>query len=237
MWMLEQWKSTLPAVLQLSPEGLSTDPAVCLLHMRYNQLVIIATRPLFFIAIKNSVAARLTSQTGPNMTVPLDLLKACIESARSNMRLARHSTAISRHGRPLHTLLHYSFTAACCLILQDLVHDPTTMSLDELQTRTQDVQFAMTLLQQQEACIKWPDNSKTCESTLQDLQVLVARLSASPQQSGPSYQTNIAQLQAMGLADGGFQPPPMHIETEPALYNELVTWMDDEWLMYNTYMQ
>lgn len=232
MWMLEQWKSTLPAHLQLTRDGLHNDPACCMLHMRHNQLVIVATRPLFFVAVKKSMAERLAQSKATDSATQLEPLKACVESARSNMRLARHFLTINRHSRPLHALLHYCFTAACCLILQDLVQ-PLKMS-DDSTERSQDIQFAISVLENQEACLNNPD-SKSCTSCLHDLRLLVARLT-SPAQPEPTFQSNTAQLQAMGLTEE-FMPQPMHIETQPALYNELVTWMDDEWLMYNTYME
>lgn len=36
--LLEAWKSALPPRLQLFENGLSDDPACCLLHMNYNQV-------------------------------------------------------------------------------------------------------------------------------------------------------------------------------------------------------
>lgn len=233
MWMLGQWKTTLPLRLQLSPDGLSNDPACCMLHMRYNQLVIVATRPLFFIAVKKSVAQRLTSQTGSkDDTAQLGHLKSCIDAASSNMRLARHFVAINRHRRPLHAMLHYVFSAAVCLILQDLVYPQSTDgSSEETLARSRDIQYGLTTIEQIDSCASDPDG-KSCTNTLQDLRVLVARLTAS---AYTDPQAATGPLQALGMPSD-FQPPSMHIESEPALYNELVTWMDDDWFMYGTYM-
>lgn len=36
--MLDQWQEGLPPILQLSSNGMSDDPACCLLHMGYNQV-------------------------------------------------------------------------------------------------------------------------------------------------------------------------------------------------------
>lgn len=232
MWMLGQWKISLLPRLQLSPDGLSNDPACCMLHMRYNQLVIVATRPLFFIAVKKSVAQRLTSQPGSkDDNAQLGHLKSCIDAASSNMRLARHFAAINRHNRPLHAMLHYVFSAAVCLILQDLVYPQTDGSSEETLSRSRDIQYGLSTIEEMDNHLL-DTNDRSCTSTLSDLRVLVARLTTS---NYSDHQSTAGSLQALGMASD-FQPPAMHIETEPALYNELVNWMDDDWFMYGTYM-
>lgn len=234
MWMLEQWKTTLPLRLQLSPDGLSNDPACVMLHMRYNQLIIVATRPLFFIAVKKSVAERLMPQSGSkDFNIQLTHLKMCIDAARHNMKLARHFSAINRHAKPLHAMMHYCFSAAVCLILESLINSQQNATPDENASRSSDIQFAFSMLQQSLGSLKSDPTDKSCTDTLRDLQMLVARLTAPVQMDS---QLGNPHLQGLGIPDSFPQPPPMPIETEPALYNELVTWMDDDWFMYGTYM-
>lgn len=233
MWMLEQWKSTLPLRLQLSPDGLSNDPACIMLHMRYNQLIIVATRPLFFVAVKKSVAERLMPQSSSkDYNIQLAHLKMCIEAARDNMKLARHFSAINRHAKPLHAMLHYSFSAAVCLILECLVYPQQTVTPEANASKSADIQLALSMCESTRP-LKSDPTDKSCDETLQDLQMLVARLTT-PVHVDP--QIGSSHLQALGLTNSFPQPPPMPIESEPALYNELVNWMDDDWFMYGTHM-
>lgn len=235
MWMLEQWKSTLPLRLQLSPDGLSNDPACVMLHMRYNQLIIVATRPLFFIAVKKSVAERLMPQgSSKEYNIQLAHLRMCIEAARNNIKLARQFMTINRHPKPLHAMLHYCFSAAVCLILESLVYPQQSAAPEQSASRSADIQFALDILHCPEL-LKSDPNDKSCPETLHDLQMLVARLTT-PIHVDP--QIGNAHLQALGLTNSFPQQPPMPmpIESEPALYNELVNWMDDDWFMYGTYM-
>ncbi|KAM3528602.1 hypothetical protein NHJ13051_002293 [Beauveria bassiana] len=236
MWMLEQWKSTLPLRLQLSPDGLSNDPACVMLHMRYNQLIIVATRPLFFIAVKKSVAERLMPQgSSKEYNIQLAHLRMCIDAASNNIKLARHFMTINRHPKPLHAMLHYCFSASVCLILESLVYPQQSATPDQNASRSADIQFALDILQGCER-LKSNPSDKSCTETLHDLQLLVARLTT-PVHLDP--QIGNPHLQALGLTNSFPQPPPpppMPIESEPALYNELVNWMDDDWFMYGTYM-
>ncbi|KAM3512639.1 hypothetical protein MY11210_003733 [Beauveria gryllotalpidicola] len=235
MRMLEQWKSTLPSRLQLSPDNLSKDPACVMLHMRYNQLIIVATRPLFFIAVKKSVAERLIPQgSSKEYNIQLAHLRTCIDAARNNIKLARHFITIKRHPKPFHALIHYCFTASVCLILESLVYPQQSATPDQNASFSADMQFVLDILHGCER-LKSDPGDKSCTETLHDLQILVARLTTpvhlDPQISNP-------HLQALGLTNSFPQPPPppMPIESEPALYNELANWMDDDWFMHGTYM-
>lgn len=238
MWMLEQWKRSLPPVVQLCPEGVSNDPAVCMLHMRYNQLVIVATRPLFFIAVKKSVAERLMSHTATtDLNSRLGHLKSCIESAKSNMRLARHFIMINRHARQLHTLLHYALSAAVCLILQDLVYSQGSLTSEEIMDKDRDIQYAISLLDEDELCRGESQQSGTCTQALHDLRVLVARLVARPENTHDGIpHSDPTQGQPMGFSNA-FPIETLQVGSEPGLYNELVTWMNDDWLSYNSFVE
>ena len=249
IWMLEQWQSTLPPPVQLGPDGLSNDPACCLLHMRYNQLLIVAIRPLFYSAVKRAVAERLMAQPPSADSNPhLKHLKCCIDAAARNMRLARHVITINGHRKLLHAGLHFIFNAAVCLILRSLV--VVRQDAEELHAAIGDVDFAIDRMR--EASTKGNSDGGRSEQTLRDLRVLVGRLTAAPAGSGSGSGSGPASNPMMLGAGQALDPsmvgplllshenhdllPPMPIGEDPVLYDELVTWMGDDWPIYNSYM-
>ncbi|KAJ6438752.1 thymidylate kinase [Purpureocillium lavendulum] len=247
IWMLEQWQSSLPPALRLSANGLSNDPAVCMLHMRYNQLLIVAIRPLFFSAVKRAVAERLMAQPPPssatNSEQQLGHLRCCIVAAARNMRLARHSITLNGHRKLLHAGLHFIFNAAVCLILRRLVVAPGEQEDEELRHVQGGVEFAIEKML--EASRTGNSDGRRCAETLRDLGVLVGRLTAptavTPTDpmlagAGPSMHAGgMAPLLPMTSQELPV-PPPMPIGEDQVLYDELMTWMGDDWPVYNAYM-
>ncbi|KAF9690650.1 hypothetical protein EKO04_011518 [Ascochyta lentis] len=114
--MLHDWHSRLPAVLQIPAEQSLLDPACCTLHMYYNQLIILATRPVLFATIKNVVAQQgfegLGSSEGPLHGTHS---RACIEAAQRNLHLSRLMGSTNRTW--LQSGLHFLFNAAVVLLL------------------------------------------------------------------------------------------------------------------------
>ncbi|PTB65547.1 hypothetical protein BBK36DRAFT_1141505 [Trichoderma citrinoviride] len=233
IWMLQQWQLTLPPRLQLSPDGLSNDPACCLLHMRYNMLLILAIRPLFLGAVKRSVARRLVVQTAEPSSTHTEHLKLCIAAARRNIRLGRQLTTlnISRKS-PLHAEQHYSFNATVCLILEDLISDEE-VSAEEREARNNDILFGIEL--EEDGLTNF---GQTSSNTLRHLWTLARRLTGSMAQTQELNNARMAELQLappMLTTLGGYPSMPrMQIGEDHALYDELVAWVDDEWSIYNT---
>ncbi|KAH6609952.1 n-terminal binuclear zn cluster-containing dna binding domain-containing [Trichoderma cornu-damae] len=233
IWMLQQWQSTLPPRLQLSPDGLSSDPACCFLHMRYNMLLILAIRPLFLGAVKRSVARRLMVQTVEPYTHS-EHLKLCIAAARRNIRLGRQVTTVNISRRsPLHAEQHYSFNATVCLILEDLISEEE-VSEEEKEARNRDIIFGIEV--EEEGLTNF---GQTSSNTLRHLWTLARRLTSSIVQ--PQEVSNVQQVEQQlappmmtTLPGPGYSMPPMQIGEDHALYDELVAWVDDEWPMYNT---
>lgn len=230
IWMLQQWQSSLPPRLQLSPDGLSNDPPACLLHMRYNGLLVLAIRPLFFLAVKKSVAKRLMIQPAdPNPQS--DQLKLCISAARLNMRLGRHIINMSpnQNRKPVHAELHFIINAAICLILESLVFDEK-ISLEEIEARNRDIEFAMEV---EDGIESSGIAENQLPSTLRDLQSLVRRLTTPINfdfnTAPPAVDTHMLQP----TMPHDTTMPLMPISQDHALYEELVAWVDDEWPMYN----
>lgn len=248
IWMLQQWQSSLPSPLRLSVNGLSDDPAVCLLHMRYNQLLVVAIRPLFFSAVKRAVAERLMAQPHPlpssNQQQQLGHLSCCIAAAADNMRLARHVITLNGHRKLLHAGLHFIFNAAVCLILRRLVAAPEEQEGDdEVRQASDGIEFAIQRLL--DASQAGNGDGRRCAETLRDLVVLVGRLTvptaAAPPGSilgcvgQPAHAGNAIPLPSMGSQELP-APPPMSIGEDPILYDELMTWMGDDWPVYNGYI-
>ncbi|KND92624.1 hypothetical protein TOPH_02856 [Tolypocladium ophioglossoides CBS 100239] len=242
VWMLEQWQAALPPAVRLGPDGLAADPACCLLHMRYNQLLIVAIRPLFYAAVRRAVAARLMAQPAAPAPAPapdpdpdpqLGHLRCCLAAAARNMRLARRVIALNGHRKLLHAGLHFIFNAAVCLILRRLVVRDEDAA-GALRAAAADVDFA--IAQMREAAAKGNADGGRSEQTLRDLRALVARLTAPPADPvvlaggaapGPSVAPLLPEHDTL---------PPMAIGEDPMLYDELVTWMGDDWPIYNGYM-
>ncbi|KAJ4855670.1 fungal zn(2)-Cys(6) binuclear cluster domain-containing protein [Trichoderma breve] len=233
IWMLQQWQLTLPPRLQLSPDGLSNDPACCLLHMRYNMLLILAIRPLFLGAVKRSIAKRLMVQTTETNMMYSEHLTLCITAARRNIRLGRQLAALNLSRKsPLHAEQHYSFNATVCLILEDLISDEE-VSEEEREARSNDIMFGIQL--EEDGITNFGQASS---NSLRHLWALARRLMDSMVQT--------QELNNAGLAGQRFAPPMMTTPTDysmpvlqtgedHALYDELVAWVDDEWPpMYNT---
>lgn len=239
LWMLDQWKTKLPLSLQLSPNGISNDPGACMLHMRHNQLIIIATRPLFLVAVKRLLAERsLAHASVASLAARLGPLSDCIEAAQNNMRITRYMTSVCRYPRPHHTQLHFLFTTAICLVMQDLVYDPQFQTPEMRAQRMDDLHFAITMLKQDEE-FRGQHKQTGCENIIQDLQALVSRLIAlpviHPQPGAPLPLGQEAAFADLNL-DGEFGPT-MPVMPHTALYTELATWMNDEWLSMNHFVE
>lgn len=224
--MLQQWQSTLPPRLQLSPDGLSNDPACCFLHMRYNMLLILAIRPLYLGAVKRSIAKRLMLQTVDSYTHS-EHLKMCIAAARRNIRLGRRVRAsdIARES-PLYAEQHFSFNATVCLILEDLISDEQ-VSEEEREARNRDILFG----------IQVEEEGLTASSnTLRHLWTLARRLTGSIAQAQEVSAAQLEQRLAppMMTTLPGYSMPRMQTGEDHALYDELVAWVDDEWPVYST---
>ncbi|KHN95881.1 uncharacterized protein MAM_06243 [Metarhizium album ARSEF 1941] len=229
IWMLEQWKSSLPLALQLM-EGLSNDPASCLLHMRHNQLLIVAIRPLFLSAVKRAVADHLMGQTTTADDAPqIEHLKCCISAAVRNMALARHLSTLNGHRKILHAGLHFIFHAAVCLILQPLVFRAES-SEEEAIAAMNDVDYGIEKML--EAASKGNTDGQRCAETLQELRCLVGRLTAP---LGQDIASSSAPTIAPQPVSQEFVPTPPPIGDNTVLYDELVTWMGDDWPICNNY--
>ena len=189
--MLDSWSLNLPPSLRLSSNGLSDDPATCLLHMYYNQvcclpmstisapnsvlqLIILTIRPVFFALVKKSFAEKLVSRQCSLSTHPqLPHLKRCIASAEHNIRLARQILLVNHPRKLLQAGLHFIFNAAIVLMLQQLVEDLCPSSRTE-KARALDLDFVIARFEDESRV--GSNYGRDCATVLRDLRVLVQRL-------------------------------------------------------------
>nr|BDD69325.1 uncharacterized transcriptional regulatory protein [Verruciconidia persicina] len=233
MAMLEQWQKNLPPSLQMSPEGLSTDPAACMLQMHFNHLIIHTLRPSLLARLRNhcnSTAASRghasqqassscsASPSAHGSTPPTHYSEALASAAQRNMRLARHVATLHRPRRLLHSGLHFVLTAVLCFQLQALLGDETAPM--------REVDFAIELFERESQT----GNSYgfSAASALKDIRSLMVMV-----KSG----SNFAAASAMELDTSLDQTASwitgeMEHDSNPAssgLYEEVLSWMDQDW--------
>ncbi|KAM5342801.1 hypothetical protein ACJ41O_013767 [Fusarium nematophilum] len=250
--MLDSWRLNLPPSLRLSNNGLSNDPACCLLHMSYNQLIILTIRPVFFAAVKKTFAERLvTRQSSLSSHPQLPQLRQCVTAAEHNIRLARQILALNHPRKLLQAGLHFIFNAAICLMLQELVYNKESPPRDE-QARGHDLDFVIARFEDESRI--GSNYGRDCATVLRDLRVLVQRLTAPVDPhvesarlcntSQPS--TTYDPIENRTTVDMGQQWPqkvtsealqqPILVEQGHILYDELVSWMDGDWHSYGGYL-
>ncbi|WYZ41135.1 hypothetical protein EsH8_V_000030 [Colletotrichum jinshuiense] len=254
--LLESWHSSLPSTLQMSTARPSTDPACCLLHMGYNQLLILVVRPIFFAAVKKAFAKRyITPGRRWDFEHHAGRIRACSEAAHRNLYFARWLLSLGGSRKLLQAGLHYVFNAAIILMLEELLV-PYLAPSDS----AADVNFAISVFQEE---AKTGSNyAHDCATVLQDLGSLVQNLRLDGQ----------ATPTAGGVIDGGATSPPglapddvgiaingttptnagpqeqafppgssghqLQVDEGGALYQELMTWADnnDSQLFSNNYL-
>ncbi|KAF4986216.1 hypothetical protein FDECE_16064 [Fusarium decemcellulare] len=250
--LLDEWKLGLPANLRLSDDGLSDDPACCLLHMSCNQLIILAVRPVFFAAVKKTFAEKLvTRQCSLSSHPHLTQLNRCIAAAEQNIRLARQILALNHPRKLLQAGLHFIFNAAICLTLQKLVENEDGHPRDD-KARARDLDFVIARFEDESRI--GSNYGRDCATVLRDLRVLVQRLrtpidtnlepvrSSSMPQSSNTYDpvenrtaVDMAQQWPDKLTSEPLQQPIL-VEQGHILYDELVSWIDGDWQAYGGYL-
>jgi hypothetical protein len=189
--MLDNWSLNLPPTIRLSSNGLSDDPATCLLHMHYNQLIILTIRPVFFALVKKSFAEKLVSRQCSLRTHPqLPHLKRCIASAEHNIRLARQILLVNQPRKLLQAGLHFIFNAAIVLMLQQLVEDLCPSSRTE-KARSLDLDFVIARFEDESRV--GSNYGRDCATVLRDLRVLVQRLPIPVDISAATRSANMSQ--------------------------------------------
>jgi hypothetical protein len=254
MAMLEQWQKNLPPSLHMSPEGLSTDPAACMLQMHFNHLIIHTLRPSLLARLRNrcqnnttgSASRRASQQASSSCsaspsahgsTPPTHFSEALASAAQRNMRLARHIATLHRPRRLLHSGLHFVLSAVLCFQLQVLLGDESAPM--------REVDFAIELFERESQTGNTYGFSAT--GALKDIKALIIMV-----KSGSNFPAvAAAATAATAAASGGgameldtgssldqtasWITGEMEHESNPAssgLYEEVLSWMNQDWSGY-----
>ncbi|EFQ31395.1 fungal specific transcription factor domain-containing protein [Colletotrichum graminicola] len=251
--LLDNWYSSLPPTLQMSATCPSTDPACCLLHMAYNQLLILVVRPIFFAAVKKAFAERyIQSDRRWDTELHADRISTCSEAAHRNLYIARWLLSLTGgSSKLLQAGLHYVFNAAIVLMLEDLLSPNLVLP----STESDDIKFAIGVFE--EEAKTGSHYGHDCATVLQDLKSLVQRLrvdgqgASSARTGGPatpglppddatiaSNSNTPTRTVSRQPEQPTFSPGPTQLhsmdESGP-LYQELMTWMDNsDMQLYST---
>ncbi|KAH8126021.1 hypothetical protein LI328DRAFT_166597 [Trichoderma asperelloides] len=246
--LLQQWLASLPPALQITGQQVSKDRACLVLHLMYNQDIILTTRPIFFAATKKVLADRFLwqkSHKDRTESYQGDLYMAyvgrCRDAARENIRLGRLIRDISPRQRLTHQEAHTVFNAALIMLMQQLA------SLQSEPAETNDVAFAIEVFQQE---ARLGNNfGLDCLTVLQDLSFIAralpqAQVSVADEQtiSAVTYTTS---SEANGQVESAIAAPDIDllesscegqagVELNDALFKELQTWLENDYLeIYN----
>lgn len=222
--MLHEWRSRLPGKLQNPLEQSPLDPACCALHMGYNQLIILTTRPVFFAAVKKAVAEQVLSDLGSSEGALHEVhSQTCIEAAQRNLELARILQSTSRNW--LQSGLHFLFNAAVILLLSR-ISSACKNKVDSDRAiegpHAAEIAFAIHVFEQE--ATTGTNYPRDCCRVLQDLKVLTDRFvltrSETVSQHVRSFDSLVSQSATPSL-QRHMQGP----NDEPFLHQELLSWV------------
>lgn len=217
--MLDEWRHGLPTELVLSRDGLSQDPACCLLHMLHNQLLILTTRPWLLRVVQD----RLT--TSDESKPPPPHIKICMAAARHNVRLARHLLVINQPRKLLHTALHLLLSSGICILMQELVYN-WVMTQDEIATGHRMVDFVLETFDAEARMgnLVGRDGSQT----LRELRLLLHRVSLAQHAPAVSSSDHLSFAHT-GLSGRYGSAATAYPDVEA--WGGLMRTVDDSWLM------
>ncbi|KAI4962357.1 hypothetical protein J4E86_001390 [Alternaria arbusti] len=227
---LENWKLNLPPVLAIDVDA---DPAVLSLHLAYNQLIVLTTRPILLAAVKQAVAERyMNGSWSVQQHAHSKYVQACPEAAQRNLLLAKRLRSTRKL---LQAGLHFVFNAAVILILDQILHSsstaPTATALNT-PVYTLEIDFAMrTFEEESRTGTNYP---RDCYKVLQDLKALVDRYLSHghghfEQSNDPGLVINTPGTQYNAQRGTELQGNPLNT-TAGTVYQELRTWMQSDGL-------
>ncbi|CAH0046228.1 unnamed protein product, partial [Clonostachys solani] len=225
--MLQEWNASLQVTLRLDYENLGQDRACCVLHLAYNQEIILTTRPIFFIAVKKTVADRYISsqplQEGIDDHPHANIIKQIVTTARNNIRLGRWVRDLSPRQRLLHHEAHAVFNAAVIVLLQQLAFADTSMSDQD----KDEIQMAIDIFEREAA--SGNNFGLDCARVLQDLTFLVRRVQdqtpiATTRSQAESFYDNLGSDSDVPLI------PTLAESQIDILHVELQGWLDYDFL-------
>ncbi|KAF1970765.1 hypothetical protein BU23DRAFT_202626 [Bimuria novae-zelandiae CBS 107.79] len=223
--MLQDWRMQLPAALQMPSDQLNADPTCCTLHMGYNQLTMLITRPILLMAVKRAVAERYMNASSWNLEEQshFNRIHTCSKAAHHNIRIAQWVLHLYNTRRLLMSNLHFVFNAAVILLLNRVLRNNLESA--------EEIAFAIDLFTRQSRT--GTDYERDCLQILKDLEALIDRFLAGSYSSQQTYFTESSTF-ASGLfnytIDSHFDP--MHgrqlfPNDGGNVYQTLKTWMED----------
>lgn len=245
--MLQEWEDSLRPEFRLDYDSPTRDRANCILHIMFNQEIILATRPIFFVAVKKAVADRYLSvpvrqpvQDHPHANI----IHKIVDTAHRNLRLCRWVRDISPRKRLLHHESHAVFNAAVILLLYRLAFATSV----ETAGHTDDTRMAIEVFEREAA--SGNNFGADCARVLQDLTYLAQR--------ADEHTGLFMAASSTGIADAGLGTQPSSgpdscintgiedtslpdmlsvMEQNSPLQRELQGWLDNDFLqMYNDFM-
>ncbi|CAN8098533.1 unnamed protein product [Discula destructiva] len=144
--MLKAWRENLPEHLRIpftapgdesyEVDGVLPDRSLFMLHMKWNQLLILALRPLFFLAVKSAIGADFLNDNwrdvygGNDDKMRESYIVECSAAARRNLCLGRYINKLcitknnmgTTNGKLIMLDLHHIFNAAIVLLLYQMVN-------------------------------------------------------------------------------------------------------------------
>lgn len=230
--MLHEWRSRLPTELQNPLDQTLSDPACCTMHMSYNQLIILTTRPVFFAAVKKAVAERVFSELSSSEGVSHEThTRSCTEAAERNLELARLLQSTNRNW--LQSGLHFVFNAAVVLLLSriSLAYEESVDSDCAIEgPHAAEIGFAIHVFEQEaKTGTNYP---RDCCRVLQDLKALtdrfvLTRCKADMRQRSivRSFNSSISQPATPSLQRS------MHGSSDDSnVYQEMMSWAQSDGL-------
>lgn len=213
--------------------------------------MILAIRPVFFAAVKKTFAERCVTRQSSLSTHPqLTHLRRCVRAAEENIRLARQILILNHPRKLLQAGLHHIFNAAICLLLQELIYNENSPPRDA-QARGQDLDFVIARFEDESRI--GSNYGRDCATVLRDLRVLIQRLStsvdsvqdASRGASLPHQTTMYDPIGSRATVEASpwsqkvtseLLQQPILVEQGHVLYDELMSWIDDDWQAYGGYL-
>jgi hypothetical protein len=238
--MLQTWQVQLPPNLQMQDDFNHPDPSCCILHMAYNQLIVLTTRPILFAAVKRTIAHKMMYGDDPaDEPLPGRHILACLAAAERNLRLSQHVLRLNR--RMLQAGLHFLFNAALILLLKRMMNSaaitgPDTSNVRGTLSATVDersqtsIQFAIHVFEEEaKTGTHYP---RDCCKILSDLRTLTDRYLASRDQRGyfqmrPDHIHHHAQGLDGSNSGRGLHAPQHPIGHDDAVYVEIMSWLQN----------
>lgn len=221
--MLHEWRSRLPVEIQDPYDQAPLDSPCCTMHMCYNQLIILATRPVFFAALKKVVAGRVLSKLSTSRRLMDGVhVRSCTEAAQRNIQLARLLQSTNTYW--LQSGLQFLFNATVILLLsrislacEDAV-DPDGASQDP------HIGYAIRVFEQE---AKTGTNySRDCCGVLQDLKTLTDRF-VFTQCKADMQQLMVTPIHVASMSHTvapSPQEPPHGMSDDSNVYQEMLSW-------------